>query len=327
MRKQAIAGAVALLLSALSGQQAFAQPVSPGDEAFDRGREALKVGKYDEACAAFEESQRLAPQLLTEFNIALCDEQLGKLATALAIHRELSTKDDNQARRAKSADLVEQLEARVPRLRIEVVQSQPPRALVPPGLEVTVEGVRATNFKDMPLDLGTSHVVARAPGFVEWRGEVSAREERQRVTVTITLTHDAAHATGPAEAAPTPGGVRETAPSSARRKLGVAAVIGGGFAIAGGVTFGLLARSKWHDAKAICGGTVCDTQDELDRGQALADEAQSRGRIATTLVVAGGVLAVAGAVLWATAPKAERALAVAPAAGPSSVGVTLLGRF
>ena len=75
------------------------QPSPAADAAFQRGREALQIGKYVEACAAFEESQRLTPQFLTQFNIALCDEQLGKLAAALAFHRELAAHDDNAVRR------------------------------------------------------------------------------------------------------------------------------------------------------------------------------------------------------------------------------------
>lgn len=312
------------------GTVATAQPAAPADDAFARGREALQIGKYDVACAAFEDSQRLAPQLLTQFNIALCDEQLGKLATALALHKELAAKDDNLPRRAKAAEMAAGLEARVPRLRIEIVQRSGD-GLVPPGLEVTVGGVHATNFKDMPIDLGATRVVAHAPGFLEWTGEVRAKDERQRVKVTIKLERDPA-SSGPAEpgVAPklTPAEPAGTPRASLRGKLGVAAMIGGGGAIAAGITFGFLARSKWHDARAVCGGgTTCTTQADLDRGQVMVDQARSRGRIATALVVVGGVLATTGVVLWVTTPKAERSLALAPAASSSSLGVALLGRF
>ncbi len=312
-----------LLVLLISVRSVAAQP-SVADEAFQRGREALKVGNYIEACAAFEEAQRLDPQLTTQFNIALCDEQLGKLATALAIHRELASKDDNLPRRAKAADMVAELEGRVPRLRIEVAKAE---AQLPPGLEVTVNGVRAANFKDMPIDLGVSHVIAHAPGFVEWRGDVTAKEERQKVVVTVTLVpvgQDGSSTLMPIEPATPPG---DQPPSSTRRKLGVAGMVVGGVALAGGVAYGLLARSKWNDAKALCGGTTCETQSDLDRGQDLVKEARKRGTISTALFVGGGVIAAAGVVLWVTAPKAERAVALAPAASTSSVGVALLGRF
>jgi len=63
-------------------------------------------------------------------------------------------------------------------------------ALVPAGLEVTVNGVKATNFRDMPIDLGPSKVVASAPGYVPWTGEVTAKDEAQRVVITAVLARD-----------------------------------------------------------------------------------------------------------------------------------------
>ncbi len=306
-----------LVLLATSGTGLAQVPAA--DEAFQRGREALKVGKYDEACAAFEESQRLDPQLNTQFNIALCDEQLGKLASALAIWKELAAKDDNASRRAKASDMIVQLEARVARLRIDTP--------VPPGLEVTVNGARATSYKDMPIDLGTSKIEARAPGYLVWVGTVTAKDEKQQAVVTITLDPDPA-TTAQAVVTPVPPPApREQPPRSLRKTLGVVGIIGGGAAIAGGFTFGLLARGTWQDAKDVCGGTICDTRADLDRGNALADSARTRGTIATVLAIGGGALLAGGIVLWMTAPKSERSVAIAPSASPSSVGLAVLGTF
>lgn len=318
----------AALLALLAASGSALAQVPAADEAFQRGREALKVGKYEEACAAFEESQRLDPQLTTQFNIALCDEQLGKLASALAIYRELAEKDDNASRRAKAADMIVQLDARAARLRIEVAENRSRRdALVPPGLEVNVNGVRATNYKDMPIDLGTSKVEARAPGYLDWAGTVTAKDEKQRVVVTITLDPDPAATTQPVIPPSPPPPPREQPPRSLRKTLGMVGIIGGGAAIAGSFTFGLLARSKWRDAKGVCGGTICDSQADLDRGNALAESARTRGTIATVLAIGGGALVAGGIVLWMTAPKSEHSVAIAPSASSSSVGLAVLGSF
>jgi hypothetical protein len=319
----------ALVLALLATSQVARAQVPAADAAFQRGREALKVGKYDEACVAFEESQALDPQLTTQFNIALCDEQLGKLASALAIYKELAAKDDNPSRRAKAGEMIVQLEARAARLRIEIAENRRRGdALVPPGLEVIVNGVRATNYKDMPIDLGTSKVQAHAPGYLEWVGTVTAKDEKQRVVVTITLDPDPSTTPQPVLPPPTPPPPHEQpAPRSTRRTLALVGIIGGGAAIAGSFTFGLLARSKWHDAKDVCGGTICDTQADLDRGKALADSARTRGTVATVLAIGGGALVAGGIVLWMTAPKAERSVAIAPSASSSSVGLALLGTF
>ncbi len=315
---------VSLLLLVVGAHGAAGQPRT-AEEAFARGREALQVGNYMEACAAFADSQRLDPQLITQFNIALCDEQLGKLASALAIHKELAVKDDNLPRRAKAAAMVIELERRVARLRIDIAN---PAVQLPSGLEVTVNSLRATNFKDMPIDLGISHVVAHAPGFGDWRGDVTAKDERQKVVVTVTFAPLGSTASSdplvPLD--PTPRS-RDQPASSKRRTLAVAGMVVGGVALAGGVTYGVLARSRWNDAKELCGGTTCGTQAELGRGQDLVDQARTRGTISTVLFVGGGAIAAAGVILWVTAPKAERSAALAPTASSSSVGVALLGRY
>ena len=342
---------VAVLVVA-STHLASAQPVSPADDAFQRGRDLLSAGKYEEACSAFETSQRLDPQLATQFNIALCDEQLGKLASALVIHREIAAHDDNPGRRARSAEIVIQLGSRVPRLRIDVAEN---RTRFPPMPEVTVNGARVTNFKDLPVDLGVSRVVARAPGYLDWTGQIVAKDEKQRLFVTIILEPDPdvtpADPTTPPDTARPSTIPRPTGPStsplptgpiddpggsgrggssrdgSSRRKYAVITLAAGGAAIAGGIGFGLLARSKWNDAKHVCGGTTCPTQDLLEQGQSLTNAARTRGNVSTALVIVGGALAVGGAVLWVTAPKAERSLALAPSASPTAAGVAIVGRF
>ena len=310
----------------LGASTARAQPLSPADEAFQRGREALKVGQYVEACAAFEESQRLDPQLATMFNIALCDEQLGKLASALAIYKELAAKDDNPQRKTKAVEMIPQLEARVARLRIEIAESRAAKdALVPAGLEVTVNGVKATNFRDMPIDLGTSKVIASAPGYVPWTGEVTAKDEKQRVVVTITLDRDPDTTRPPPPPAPL---VEPPAPAgSARKTIGLVTAIGGGVVLAGGLTAGVLARSKWNEAQEICGDARCDSQAELDRAQPIVDAARTRGTISTALVIGGAALVAGGIVLWLTAPEAERSVAITPTASPTGGGVSIVGAF
>ncbi len=312
----------ALIVLVGASHGALAQPASPAEAAFARGKEALTVGRYAEACAAFEDSQRLDPQPTTQFNIALCDEQLGKLASALAIYTELVDHDDTPTRRAKSADMLGQLSVRVPRLAIKVADPRP-------GIEITVNGVRALDWSNLPIDLGTSHVVARAPGAAEWSGDVSVKSEGQRVAMTITFGSGEGapvieRTDPPEEPAPL---IDDSSALSSRKKLGLVMIVGGGLAVGAGTTFALLARSAWHDAKEVCGGTSCATQAQLEAGQVFVDRARARGTIATALVVAGGLVAAGGVIVWITAPKAERTMAVAPTGSASSVGVAVLGTF
>lgn len=292
------------------------------EQAFARGREALRVGDYREACTAFEESQELQPRSETQFNIALCSEQLGKLAKALRLHRVLSRQSDN-ALRSKSAELAAALEPRVARVRIEVVRKKkrpPPKDLV-----IRVDGDVVDDLDDVPVDLGTTRIVARAPGYFEWRGKVTASEEGESLDVEIRLERDP---DAPLDDAPVgPDLAVPPAPSSKRRSVGIATLVVGGFALGGSAALGVLASSEWNDAKILCPNTVCPDAMKFASADELRESAALKGNIATGLAIAGGVAVVAGLALWATAPATADRVAIVPGAGPSSGYVTILGRF
>ncbi len=300
----------------------------PADTAFAKGRELLKVGKYADACEAFDESHRLKPSTDAQFNIALCSEQLGKLATALALHRELAQTLDTPARRAKSAELAAQLEPRVPRLKIIVGEARKRTPRPPEGLEVRVNGAKVTNFTDYPIDLGSNPVAAIAPGFLDWEGKISAAGEGKVVTITIGLERDP-------EATPGAGGVEEpdapppieTPGESNRKAYAVVTLVLGGVVLAGGVTFGVLAKSSWDKAIDACGGDEICLGSEAPRGNHLFDQASLRGSVSTGLFIAGGVAVVGGIVLWISAPSSKKSVAIAPTVDESSTGFMVYGRF
>jgi len=91
------------------GSAAHAQPSAASQAStaagalFDKGRQYLTAGKYAEACAAFEHSQQLDPQLGTLFNLATCNAHLGKLATAWGEFHDIAQRDTNKTRRAAAA--------------------------------------------------------------------------------------------------------------------------------------------------------------------------------------------------------------------------------
>lgn len=304
---------------------AAAEPAA--EAAFERGREMLKIGKYQEACEAFEESQRLEPKLDTQFNIALCSEQLGKLATALRLHRELAQTLDTPARRAKSAELAAQLEPRVARLKIIVGEERKRTRRAPPDLEMRVNGVKIINFDDLPIDLGMNSVTAKAPGFVDWSGQVSAAQEAKVVTIEIDLQRDPDAKPGdiPPVIDDAPPVVRPS-PSNRKAYAGITLAMGA-VALGGGVTFGLLARLAWDDAKDACGADEKCDEGELPFYEPFRNKAHSRGNVATAMSIAGGVVVVVGLVLYLTAPSETARVAVAPTADASSAGLVVFGSF
>ena len=104
-----------------------AQPAPKAIDLFKEGRALAKANKFAEACEKFRQSQELDPELGTLFNIAQCEEKIGKLASALAAYQEVAAKDTNAQRQALAAEYQSKLAPRVPKL---VVQLESP----PPGL-------------------------------------------------------------------------------------------------------------------------------------------------------------------------------------------------
>jgi hypothetical protein len=287
-------------------------PASAADEAFRQGRELLKAGKHAEACAQFEKSQRLDPQLGTLFNIAQCSAQIGRLATAASAYRELVARDSNQTRKDTAERELAGLAARIPKLVVRVADP-------PAGLKLSLDSKAGTRTLAANLttevDLGDYQLVANARGYAESISKVKVSEEGKTVTVEVALEPLAETSSSSATEPP---------PRSKRKLVGLGIAATGGAVLIGGVVVGSLARSAWNDAKAVCGGTTCATPEDVDRANALGDKARSKATLSTALAIGGGVLAAAGVVLWVTAPSGVQ---ITPTATDGGGGVTFAGTF
>ena len=312
----------------------FAHPVladvSAADEAFKKGRELLKASKYAEACVQFEQSQALDPALGTLFNIAQCDERIGKLATALSAYREVISKDTNQTRRQTASDNAGNLEPRVPKLVVNVNVPAAAKHVI-----ITLDGKRTIEpGTPVLLDMGTYAIDVHADGMAEFTTQAKIADEGKTVTIAAKLvpgTPDVIvkpveHHEKPTKPVDPHAPTVEPAPRSHRKLYGIAAMAAGGAGILTGVIFGGLASSKWSEAKAVCGGTTCTSQADADRASVLGDQASSKANLSTGLVIAGGVIAAVGVVLYVTAPS-EHAVAVSARASGDGGSVTLSGRF
>jgi len=146
----------AFLLVMLAGR-AHAQRAEAGAE-FERGHQLMEAGRTAEACAAFEASMKLDPQRGTLYNLGLCHEKLGKLATAWAELDELSQTDTNEARRKDAAKRAAALAPRLPKMHLTIVKGE--------GVVVKRDGVDITALADKPtpIDPGKYTFEATAPG-------------------------------------------------------------------------------------------------------------------------------------------------------------------
>src|SRR3954470_17543612 len=83
-----ISAGLAMLVPGL----AFAAPRDPAaaEALFRAGRAAVDRGDYVAGCSKFEESNRLDPEVGTAFNLADCDEHIGKVAFSWQLFREVA---------------------------------------------------------------------------------------------------------------------------------------------------------------------------------------------------------------------------------------------
>lgn len=369
-----LAVAVALFVVALApGRVAGAQPAPRSEREaqiaaavahFDRGRALMTAKKYTEACDAFAQSQKLDPGWGTLYNLARCRELDGKLASALAIFRELARPDSypaqpgevtaerDRARRKDAGVRATALDKRVPRLRLTANDA-------PAGLVVTLDGVDVTSLlgTDHPVDLGVHQIHATATARKAFDSTAEIRVEARTTTVVVELApadESAPAVTPPAEPhptgpdsgsrdAPAPAAAPEARPADShpadeapgtgrapRATYGLITAAAGGGLVVTGLVFGQLARSRWQSAEDRCGGHVCANADELNDGPVGA--ARTRATVSTVLVIGGAAAIGVGAYLYFTAPGRDArgtstALRLTPGASASAVSLTLDGRF
>lgn len=283
------------------GVPASAQPsadAAAAETLFQEARGLIAEGRYAEACAKFEASQKLDPGVGTLLNLGDCYERAGKLASAWSTYRSAhaeATKAGQADRQRNAEKLAARIEPLLERLVVEVS----PDADVP-GLEVKRNGrtlLRAEWGVAIPLDPGTYTIEAIAPGYVRYATEVTFTGGGHLVRVPIRPLV----AEGSARAGA--GGSTDTPGLGGQKVVGL--VVGGiGLAglLAGGVT-GMVAMSKKGQAEDQgCTGQRCTNLAARD----LNEEAFGWARASTVLFVTGGLLAAGGAVLYFTAPAAPR---------------------
>ena len=319
----AFVGGALLVMAELVPSDAFAQDTSRVAAAtvlFDEGIKALDAGRLEEACPKLAKSQELAPSGGTLLALASCWERSGKLASAWVAYREAASraasagKSDAEMSASRNAA---RLESRLPKLTIRAPSG-------PADLEVRRDGILLTPAElgiAIPVDPGPHEVRASTPDGRTWRRSIEAREGAA-LTVNVPDV-DRVDATGPegtlrteastgpsSERRAPPSGTstsRSTAPStSSGRRTAGRVVAGAGVVIAGvGGAFGLMAKASNDDASGHCrsvdGRRLCGVE-----GLALIDDARSEALVSTILVSVGAAAILGGALLFFTAPKADR---------------------
>jgi hypothetical protein len=289
---------------------ASAEALKRAREQFGQALALQTAGDWAGALALLKDVAAIKSTPQVRFNMALCEEKLGRLVAALGDY-ELAAAD---ARAEKADQVAEEVESRLEALRQRIPKITVIRGRGAEAASVALDG---TSIGDqvvgtpMPTDPGPHTVEAKAPGFKPFRKALRLAEQ-QSETVELVLEP---------EPVPPPG-VVVGSQQPAGRSPAYGYVIGGiGIASLGasGIFFGLRA-GKISDLDKACPNLTCppDQQSNIDAGK--------RYTTIANVTLAIGVAAVAGGlvlVLSSGPSKEQPAVALAPAPG----GAQVLGHF
>jgi len=286
-------------------------------EQFSQALSLQTGGDWAGALALLKEVAAVKPTPQVRFNIAICEERLGRLVAALGDY-ELAASD---AQAEKSDQVGQEVES-----RLEALKARVPRVVVQRGdgadsATISLDGVSLGDSVlnvPLPADPGPHVIEAKALGFRPFKQSFRVAEQ-QTATILVKLE--------PEPAASVPN-VPPTARAESHSMRTIGFVVGGvGIAslVGSGALF-YLRHTTITDLDKQCGA---DRQTCPDSERSTVD----RGKLYTTLgdvtLAVGAVgLAVGAALVIAGGHSSEQAsISIAPGAAYANAGATLLGRF
>jgi hypothetical protein len=306
--------------------QARAQgPAAADSEEIKRARDqfgqALSLqtgGDWAGALALLKEVAVVKPTPQVRFNIALCEERLGRLVAALGNY-ELAASDAQTEKadqvRLEVGSRLEALKARVPRVVVSRGENADSATISLDGVSL---GDSVLNIP-LPADPGPHTVEATQIGFQPFK-QTFRIAEQQTATIRVKLEPEPTkiEPLAPTQYRPIPTGVR------------TAGFVVGGLGIASLITSGAmfyLRHSTISDLDKQCGANrmACP-----DTSRSTVDRGKMYTTIGDVTLIAGAVGLGLGAtlVIIGSHSNEQPSVALAPgAAGANVGGASLLGRF
>jgi len=290
--------------------------IERADQLFAEGK-ALLESNLIEACSKFNESLQENPAAIgTLLNVALCDEKLGKIATAVDKFSEARV-------RAKEQGLLEHIRAAeehiaaltpsIPHLTIKLTEQLPETKIL-----LDDKLLAGGSIANIPVDPGDRVIVVSAPARLPYRTKlVVAKGEHLDVVV--------------------PALAKSVTIKSSQLLISQVTTLVGGAAAGTGLGIGLYARHLYQAQFGHMqpGDGLCDSATKLceAKGQSQTQRAHTLGNVATVVGVAGVLVAGAGAYFWFRSPKStptdtgDKKLTLLPQVGPDGLSVVALGQF
>jgi len=282
--------------------------IAKADKLFAEGL-ALRDSNVEQSCAKFEESLTYNPQAIgTLLNVALCDEKLGRIASAVTKFSEARdrAKEQQLADHLKAAE--EHIAALTPELPyLKIRFTSPP--IADTKILVDDQVVPMAKVERFPVDPGERVIVVSAPGRLPHQVKiVIAKREEKEVEIGELA--------------------KSVTVKSSRRTIGIITTASGAAAIATGVVIGLVAKRRYDDqfGPGLCEGDPVRCPPE---NQTQTENARTLGNVGTVVGAVGLAATGVGLYLWLRAPKSteQRQVSILPHVSPESAGLAAVGRF
>jgi hypothetical protein len=297
---------------------ARADKITDAEELFRRGKSLMAEKKDREACPLFEESHRLDPQMGTLLNLAICHENVGRIASAWGEFRAV----EQLARAASREDRVKLAHDRAAKLepRLAHIKLLVPSDARVPGMVVKIDGEAKGEalWPSIPVDAGVREIEVTAPGKRPSRSRVRVDDEGAMVTVTLPKLEDAPPAPPPTSGTTEAPDTVDYAANRSKKTTGfIASGVGAAITVAGAV-FGGLAVRRDGDATKACPQPCIAGSNEANAADRKTDRALAFANVANVAIPLGIVGIAVGVFLVLTAgPTSSRTALVV---GPSGIG-------
>lgn len=316
MHARSLALSAILLLAAPSFAAGSAPDPATADAVFHDAQRLFDAGRLFEACAGFERSFALDPQLGRLLNVAFCHEAQGRTASASQEYEQaiaMAAARGQKEREAFAREHAAAVHMKLAFVRLDLGAAHPS--------EVWVDArpiPRERWWYSIPVDPGAHAVVVTAAG-----------KATRVVRVDVPATGEVRV---PVELVDLPG-ARAGRAGSWRRPVGLVFAGAGALALGAGLGFGVAATVLRSDADPHCPQRICDPIGAISLGQA-----RVMATLSTVGLLSGAVLAAGSAFLLLTAPASSPArstpdgsdaarVRVAPAFGPSFAGASVGGSW